>query len=341
MPVNLSDYRQLGSSRLKLPVLGFGSAHLGGMYNRVGGDVAHATLEAAWNGGVRYYDSAPYYGLGLSEHRVGSFLIDKPRDEFLVTTKVGRVLHRPADPRHFDRTPWGGGLNFEIEFNYSYDGFMRAYEQSLMRLALDTVDALLIHDLDAHSHGDKFAGRLKDLTDSGMKALEELKRSGDIKAIGMGINVEESLDNIAPLVDLDFVLVAMPYTLLDQGVLHTGLRRCVDRGIGVVIGAPFASGILATGPGPTARYRYGIAPEEIQDKTRRIEAVCRAHGVSLQAAALQFPLAHPAVASIIPGSARPQEVANNIASLQVPIPVALWADLRTEGLIDKDAPVPA
>lgn len=311
------------------------------MYNRVAGDDARATLQAAWNGGVRYYDSAPFYGRGLSEHRVGNFLIDQPRDEFLVTTKVGRVLHRPADPWHFDRAPWGGGLNFEIEFNYSYDGFMRAYEQSLQRLALDTVDALLIHDLDAAAHGDQFAGRLKDLTQTGIKALEELKRSGDIKAIGMGINVADSLDNIATLVDLDFVLVAMPYTLLDQGVLHTGLKRCLERNISVIVGAPFASGILATGTGPTARYRYGIAQDDIQETVRRIEAVCRSHGVSLQAAALQFPLAHPAVVSIIPGAAKPDEVTKNIASIQQPIPVAMWRDLKAEGLIDAGAPTPS
>lgn len=340
MPFKLSDRRRVGLTNLSLPSFGFGSAHLGGMYHRVTEEQARATLQAAWTGGIRYYDSAPFYGRGLSEHRIGSFLLDQPRDEFAVTTKVGRVLHRPADPKTFDRAPWGGGLNFEIEFNYSYDGFMRAYEQSLQRLALDTVDALLIHDIEPAAHGDQFAGRLKDLTETGVKALEELKRTGDIKAIGMGINVAATLDSLATLVDLDFVLVAMPYTLLDQDVLHTGLKRCIEQDIGVIIGAPFASGILATGPGPTARYQYGIAPAEIQEKVRRIEAVCRAHGVSLQAAALQFPLGHPAVVSIIPGAAKPDEVRQNITSIQEPIPSSLWQDLKTEGLIDAAAPIP-
>ena len=340
MPISFSARRQVGSTSLSLPPLGFGSAHLGGMYHRVAAEEARATLQAAWDGGIRYYDTAPFYGRGLSEHRLGSFLLDQPRDEFVVTTKVGRVLHRPADPRTFDRAPWGGGLNFDIEYNYSYDGVMRAYEQSLQRLALDTVDALLIYDLDAGNRGDQFPGQLKDLTETGIKALEELKRSGHIRAIGMGINVADSLENIATLVPLDFVLVAMPYTLIDQTVLHSGLKRCLEHNIGVVIGAPFASGILVTGPGPNARYRYRIAPDEIQDKVRRIEAVCRAHGVRLPAAALQFPLGHPAVVSIIPGGAKPSEVTDNIASIQTPIPPSLWSDLKSERLIDPEAPVP-
>jgi D-threo-aldose 1-dehydrogenase len=333
--------RQIGSTSLSLPPLGLGAAHFGGLYHRVSGEVAHATMQAAWTGGIRYFDTAPFYGRGLSEHRTGDFLIDQKRSDFVITTKVGRVLHRAADPKTFDRTPWGGGLNFEIEFTYSYDGVMRSYEQSLIRLGLDTVDALLIHDPEtALDDPELHASRMKDLVEGGIKALEQLKRSGDIKAIGMGLNAAESLDTIAPLVDLDFAIVAMPYTLLDQSALQTGLKRCIDKNISVVIGAPYASGILATGPGPTARYRYGIAPNDIQDKVRRIEAVCRTHGVSLQAAALQFPLAHPAVVSVIPGAAQPIEVEKNIGFMQEPIPVGLWDDLKADGLIAADAPMP-
>jgi D-threo-aldose 1-dehydrogenase len=339
LPFDISERRPVGNTPLSLPLLGFGTAHLGGMYNRVSEPVARATLEAAWDGGIRYFDSAPYYGRGLSEHRLGSFIIDKPRDDYIVTTKVGRVFFRPADPKAFDKAPWGGGLNFEFRYDYSYDGIMRSYEQSLLRLAIDTVDALLIHDPDAAIHGDEHQARMKDLTTTGIKALEELKRTGHIKAIGIGLNLPESLGTMDTLVDLDFLIVAMPYTLLEQGVLHTGLKRCLDNGISVIIGAPFASGILATGPIPGARYGYQEASEEILEKTRRIEAVCRAHGVTLQAAALQFPLGHPAVVSIIPGSARPQEVAQNIASMQVPISARLWQDLKAEALIDPDAPV--
>ena len=337
----LATSRQVGSTTLRLPPFGLGTAHLGGMYARVSEPDSVATLQAAWDGGVRFYDSAPWYGRGLSEHRLGGFLLNQPREAFVVTTKVGRVLHRPKDPASFDKAPWGGGLGFEVEFNYSYDGFMRAYEQSLQRLALTTVDALLIHDLDAGAHGERFAGRLNDLTSTGIKALEQLKKAGDIKAIGMGINVAESLENIATLVDLDFVRVAMPYTLADQAVLHTGLADCVRRNVSMVIGAPFASGILVTGTGPNAKYRYGPAPEDIQAKVRAIEAVCARHGVTLPAAALQFPLAHPAVVAVIPGAARAAEVTSNLAAIEAPIPAAFWAELKASGLIDPSAPTPA
>jgi D-threo-aldose 1-dehydrogenase len=341
LPFSISERRRVGRTELELPLFGFGTAHLGGMYNRVSQELANATLEAAWDGGVRYYDSAPFYGRGLSEHRLGGFLIDKPRNEYVVTTKVARVLFRPADPRTFDKTPWGGGLNFDFRYDYSYDGIMRSYEQSLQRLAMDSVDALLIHDPDAVVHGDNHAARMKDLTTTGIKALEELKRTGHIKAVGMGLNRAESLGTIDTLVDLDFLIVAMPYTLLSQSVLHTGMKRCIEKGISVIIGAPFASGILATGPSPTARYGYGIAPEDIQEKARRIREVCTAHGVSLQAAALQFPLSHPAVVSVIPGGARPEEVTQNIASMETSIPRALWDELKTKKLIDPETPTPA
>ncbi|MDC9825279.1 aldo/keto reductase [Devosia sp. ZB163] len=339
MTIKLSDRGQVAATSLSLPPLGFGAAHLGGMYNRVSGDTANATLAAAWDGGVRYYDTAPFYGRGLSELRTGTFLIDKPRDEFVITTKVGRYFKRPADPRTFDRTPWGGGLNMEIVWDYSYDGIMRSYEQSLLRLGLDTIDALLIHDPEAAASPG--GPKLEDLEASGIRALEELKRTGHIKAIGMGLNHADSLDTIAPRVQLDFCIVAMPYTLLNQSALRTGLKRCVDENISVIVGAPYASGILATGPIPGARYAYGIAEPDILDKTRRIQAVCAGHGVSLQAAALQFPLAHPAVVSVIPGGARPEEVTANVGFVQEAIPAAFWSDLTSAGLIDPEAPTPA
>ncbi len=216
---------------------------------------------------------------------------------------------------------------------------MRSYEQSLLRLGLDTIDALFIHDPEAHVAPG--GPKLTDLTDGGgMKALEELKSSGQIKAIGMGMNAAESLTEIAPLVPLDFCIVAMPYTLLEQGTLHTGMKRCLDEGISVVIGAPYASGILATGPVEGARYAYGFADEAVKAKTRGIQAVAARHGVSLQAAALQFPLSHPAVVSVIPGGAKPEEVTANVRYLTEAIPVDFWAELKAEGLIVPDAPVP-
>lgn len=326
---------------MDLPAFGMGTAHLGELYGSVEESVAQATFEAAWGGGIRYYDTAPWYGRGLAEHRLGAFLRTKPRDDFFVTTKVGRTLHRPSDPKNFDREPWQGGLNFEVNFDYSYDGIMRSYEQALQRLALDTVDALVIHDLDGIFHDNETLARhSKDLADSGMKALNELKSSGDIQAFGMGINMKEQLADLAQKVELDFVLVAMPYTLIDQDSLLTGMKACVDRGVGVIIGAPFASGILATGSAGAAHYAYAEADQSIIEKVCKIEEVCAAHDVSLQAAALQFPMAHPAAISIIPGAVKPQELTANIASIDDDIPARFWDDLKSRGLIVSDAPVP-
>lgn len=341
MPLTVSTRRKVGSTTLELPVFGFGTVHIAELYNRVDDETSRATFTAAWAAGVRYYDTAPWYGRGLSEHRTGAFLREKPRDEFLITTKVGRTLKRPADPRSFSRAPWTGGLNFEVVFDYSYDGIMRSYEQALQRLALDTVDALVIHDLDVGYHGDSLAEHEKALRDTGMKALAELKKSGDIKAFGMGINTNESLEQTATQVDLDFCLVAMPYTLLDQASLTGGMAIAQKRGVSVIIGAPFASGILVTGSSGPAHYAYGKAPPEVQARVRGIEAVCAAHHVALPAAALQFVLAHPIVASVIPGGAKPEEVTQNVASLAAPIPAGFWSDLKAQKLIHPDAPVPA
>lgn len=338
--ISMTDRRQVGKTDLRVPALGFGAAHLGELYRLVDEADSRATLQAAWDGGIRFYDTAPWYGRGLSEHRMGGFLRTQKRADFVVSTKVGRVLHRPKDFASFSRAPWTGGLNYEVEFNYTYDGLMRAYEQTLMRLGLDTVDTLIIHDLDVAYHGDAFAGRQKDLVASGIKALEELKKAGDIKAIGMGINTTEAFETVGQSVDLDFALVAMPYTLLDQSSLHTGMANCIKRNMSVIIGAPFASGILVTGSGSNAKYGYANAPEAVQAKVRGIERVAAAHKVSVPAAALAFPLAHPAVVALIPGSVRPEEVQQNIASFHAPIPASFWSDLKSEGLIDKDAPTP-
>jgi D-threo-aldose 1-dehydrogenase len=336
-----SATKQVGATSLALPAFGFGSAHLGELYAKVDEADSRATLDAAWNAGVRYYDTAPWYGRGLAEHRVGGFLRTKPREEFKITTKVGRTLHRPADPKTFDRAPWAGGLKFEVRFDYSYDGLMRSYEQVLQRLGLDTVDALVIHDLDVAYHGDRQGEFEAQLKDSGIRALEELKKSGDIQAFGMGINTDAALEGIATEVALDFCLVAMPYTLLDQRSLHRGMAGLQKRGVSAIIGAPFASGILVTGSAGPAHYAYGKAPPEIQARVRGIEAVCKAYDVPLPAAALQFVLAHPSVVSAIPGAARPSEVEQNVRALDIAIPAGFWADLKTQKLIDPDSPVPA
>ena len=336
-----SERRKIIGTNLSLPTFGLGTAHLGELYERVEEDISQATFEVAWSSGVRYFDTAPWYGRGLAEHRLGAFLRTKPRNEFFITTKVGRTLHRPLQLESFDREPWQGGLNFEVEFDYSYDGIMRSYAQALQRLALDTVDALVIHDLDNLFHDEKtLAKHTNDLMDSGMKALEELKLNGDIQAFGMGINRKEQLADLAQKVDLDFALVAMPYTLIDQDSLHTGMKACIDGGVGVIVGAPFASGILATGSVGAAHYAYEKPDQSIIEKVRNIENVCAKHDVSLQAAALQFPMAHHAAVSIIPGASKPNELLANVASVDADISPLFWDELKSKGLIVPDAPVP-
>ncbi|MBN9311372.1 aldo/keto reductase [Devosia sp.] len=342
MTISVSTRRRVAQTALELPVFGFGAAHLGELYARVDEAMSRATLEAAWQKGVRFYDTAPWYGRGLSEHRLGGFLRTRPRSEFIVNSKVGRYLRRPDDPARFSTAPWTGGLPFEVVFDYSYDGVMRAYEQLLQRLAVNTVDSLVIHDLDAMFHTpEAIAHYMKQLTGGGVRALEELKRNGEIKAIGVGNNIPGALDDMLGAVEVDFAIVAMPYTLLDQSVLNTSMKLCLDKGVSVIIGAPFASGILVTGSGAGAMYAYGKASPEVQTRVRGIEAVCAAHGVSMPVAALQFVLAHPAVVSVIPGAAKPSEVEANVDALAVRIPAAFWADLKAQGLLHPEAPVPA
>ncbi|MET3900219.1 D-threo-aldose 1-dehydrogenase [Devosia sp. UYZn731] len=342
MPLSLSDRRRIGRTALELPVFGFGAAHLGELYKKLTEAQSDATLDAAWDIGVRAYDTAAWYGRGLSEHRLGGFLRTKLRAEFTINTKVGRILTRPADPANFSTAPWTGGLPFDVVFDYTYDGIMRSYEQLLQRLALNTVDSLTIHDIDTMFHTpDQVDFYMKQLTGGGMKALAELKANGDIKSIGLGNNIPGDLGRKLSEIDVDFAIVAMPYTLLNQTILHTDMQLCLERNVGVIIGAPFASGILVTGSGAGAMYAYGAASPDVQQKVQAIEAVCATHNVRLPVAALQFPLAHPAVVSIIPGASGPEEVRQNVAALSVSIPAAFWSDLKTQGLLEAEAPVPA
>ena len=332
--------RRVADTELWLPPLGQGTGPLGSLFEDLPERVAQGALEAAWVSGVRYFDTAAWYGRGLAELRVGAFLRSRPRADYVLSTKVGRTLRRPADLKTFDRSPWIGGLNFEAAFDYSYDGVMRSYEQALQRLGIPVVDGLAIHDLDRGFHGDDIDRHAKALLDSGVRALAELRRSGDIRAVGMGFNTSEVMDAFIGKVDLDYALVAHPYTLLEQTSLRGGMALCLERKVSVIVGAPFASGILATGAGPRATYAYATAPPAIQEKVAAIEAVCARHGVSLPAAALQFPLGHPAVVSVVAGAVRANEASANAAHMREPIPAAFWAELKSDGLIDSEAPTP-
>ena len=333
---------RLGKSSATVTQLGFGSAPLGELFERVSNERAQATLDAAWEGGIRYYDTAPFYGYGKSEHRVGRMLQDRARGDFHISTKVGRVLTPTADLENFDGGFWTGGLPFDHVHDYSYDGIMRSYEDSLQRLGLNSVDLLLIHDLDFwfHKTEECVTAYLNQLFTSGWKALEKLRSSGQIKGVGAGINEMGMIPRFLDMVDLDFFIVAMPYNLLDQDALDGELQLVEERGLGIVVGAVFASGILATGPIEGSYYKYEPATAEILDRTGKIQSVCERHGVPLGAAALQFPLYHPAVHAVIPGALNPEQVTANIKRFTQQIPNDVWSELKSEGLLRDDAPTP-
>jgi D-threo-aldose 1-dehydrogenase len=336
------ERRRLGRTDVDVSVLGFGGATIGGLAARVPGNQAQATLEAAWEAGIRYFDTAPFYGLGLSELRVGRLLQECPRAEFVISTKVGRILRAPVDLNR-RRTSWPGGLGFEVKFDYTYDGILRAYEDSLQRLGLTRIDLAIVHDLDlgAHSHQRRWDAFMGQLLTGGWRALDELRAARVIRGIGVGINPRGMIPHFLELFDPDFFLLAGRYTLMEQQVLDDELPACVERGVGIVIGAVFNSGLLATGPAPGARYDY-TAPTQAQlERVSRIQAVCDRHAVPLPAAALQFPLAHPAVASVIPGPVTADQARSNAAAVRLPIPPDLWRELKQEGLLREDAPTPA
>ncbi|MCC6454609.1 MAG: aldo/keto reductase [Caldilineaceae bacterium] len=339
------ERRTLGETDAVVTKLGFGSAGIGDLNEALKEDQVQQILQAAWDGGIRYFDTSPFYGHGKSEHRMGHFLRQQPRSEFVISTKVGRVF-RTQDktlPPHRKPSSFVGALPFEFAYDYSYDGIMRSYEDSLQRLSLPSIDLLLIHDLDFRFHKTEalVTAYLAQLATSGWRALEELRSSGAIKGVGAGINEVGMIPRFLDLVDLDFFLVALYYNLLDQDMLKEDLPRCAEAGVGIVGGAIFASGILASGPVAGAYYDYAPATPEILEKTRRIEAVCRRHDTPLAAAAMQFPLAHPLVAAIIPGAIRPEQVGKNLQLLRHPIPAQLWTDLKDEGLLAANAPTPA
>jgi D-threo-aldose 1-dehydrogenase len=338
---NVIVRRRLGRSPVEVTELGFGGASIGELFVRVTEADAQATLAAAWDAGVRYFDTSPWYGRGLSELRTGAALRDHPRDAYVLSTKVGRWL-RPATSAGFDGAPWIGGSPNEVVFDYTYDGIMRSIEGSRLRLGIAHFDVAFIHDLD-HLYFDAATmdGHFRDLAGSGWRALEELRASGQVGAIGAGINDLGLMPRFLDAGDIDAFLVAMPYTLLDQEVLDHEFPACVERGVGFVIGAVFASGILAKGAVRGARYAYGEPAAAVLEKTRRIQEVCDRHGVPLAAAALQFPLGHPSVASVIPGASSPAQQARNVAAFRYPIPSDLWAELKHLGLLRQDAPVPA
>ena len=333
--------RSLGRTGIQLPNFGLGTCPLGNLFDSISESDADATFEAAWNAGLRYYDTSPWYGRGLAELRVGRLLRDKPRHGYVLSTKVGRRFFRPGNRRDFSPLPWVGGIAFDHVHDYSYDGILRSYEDSLLRLGVNSVDTLLIHDLDRgyFKSEDALMAQFRQLEEGGFKALDELKSSGEISAIGAGINECGMIDLFLDRYPLDFFLVASRYTLLEQDIFDE-LLRCRHEDVGVVIGGVFNSGILATGASAGSRYEYAAARPETLEHVRRIDAVCRSHDVPLAAAALQFPFGLDIVASVIPGAVEPAEIATNLRHFEHPIPAALWSDLKANGLLREDVPTP-
>ncbi|HEX5184144.1 MAG TPA: aldo/keto reductase [Allosphingosinicella sp.] len=327
--------RPVGRTGLRLPLLGFGAAPLGNLYRPIDDQRARETLRAALEAGLNYVDTAPYYGFGLSEIRVGEVVRDFPGT--IVSTKIGRLLVPAAVAsdrlRHGFRSP----MPFEPMFDYSADGVLRSHEASLERLGLDRVDMIYVHDIGRLTHGVLHEQRLRELDEGGgWRALRELKEAGAVSAIGIGVNEVEICLELIERAPLDIILLAGRYTLLEQTALDTLLPRCVEKDISVVIGGPYNSGILAGG----RNYNYGPAPEAVIDRARNLSRICARHNVALGAAALQFVLAHPAVTSVVPGLASPEEVRETLARAAAPIPASLWAELKQEGLLHPDAPTP-
>lgn len=330
--------RPLGRTGLAVSELGFGGAPLGDLYALLDDGAAIAAVEAAIAGGVTLIDTSPLYGHGLSEHRIGTAVRRADRSRLVLSTKVGRVL-APAGGVP-DREGYRGGLPFSARFDYSRDGALRSLEQSLHRLGTDRIDIALIHDVDRRNHGEALEARYREAIEGAYPALAALRAAGVVEAIGIGVNEAEIATRFLRDTDLDAVMLAGRYSLLEQGALDDFLPLADARGVGVLLGGVFNSGILATGAVPGAHYDYAEAPPAILDKVSRIEAVCRRHDVPLPVAAMRFPLGHPAIASIVLGAVTPAEVARNLAGLNQAVPPALWAELKAEGLLRPDAPVP-
>jgi D-threo-aldose 1-dehydrogenase len=335
--------RRVGKTKLEVTTIGLGGAPMGGFRATIPDAEAHALTDAAWEFGVRYYDTSPFYGYGRSELRMGGSLRERPREEFVISTKVGRIMHplkpgekKPADFRE------NGLPGFSPEYDYSYDGVMRSLEHSHLRLGLAKIDIALIHDVDFWTIKDRdvLDQRFKTVMDSGFKALAELRKAGVISAIGVGINESDTSLRFIQAGDFDCMLLAGRYTLLEQGALEAFLPECVKRGVSVILGGPYNSGILTGGVTDTATHDYTQAPAALIDKARKIEAICRRHGVELGAAAMQFPLFHPALCAVIPGALSAAEVKQNVGRLSAKIPSDLWSELKREKLLDPAAPTP-
>jgi D-threo-aldose 1-dehydrogenase len=332
--------RRLGRRGPMVTVLGFGGAPLGDLYAPLDDAAAIDTVVAALDAGIRLVDTSPLYGRGLSEHRIGTALRRRSGLPVVLSTKVGRVLS-PAPLGVTRGEGYAGGLPHEAHFDYSYDGALRSLEQSMLRLGVAAVDVALVHDVDPWTHGDDAPRRQREALGGALRALADLRAGRAVRAIGIGVNDADVAERFVRESDVDVVLLAGRYSLLEQPALDRFLPLALERGVGVMLGGVFNSGILATGAVPGARYNYQAAPAGIASRVAAIGRVCDAHRVALPHAALAFVLGHPAVSSVVLGAVSPDEVRRNVAAFAAPVPAALWRDLKAERLLREDAPVPA
>lgn len=329
--------RTIGRTGVEVTTFGMGGGPFGNLMTPMANADVASVIDGAWDAGFRYFDTAPVYGFGLSERRVGMALREYPRDDVVISTKVGRLLH-PDPTWHPFRTMFPEAGPFRPDYDYSYAGIMRSFEDSQQRLGLDRIDILFMHDISRETHGAAFEGHFRIAMDGGYKAMEELRRNGDVKAIGLGVNEWECCDAAMDHGQWDVFLLAARYTLLEQAPLDSFLPRCEREGVSLVIGAPFNSGILARGAVEGATYGYGAPPPEVFERVKAIEAICRSHGLPIATAALQFPLLHPSVVSVIPGMATLDQLHWNVDRMRQAVPASLWSDLKSAGLLHPNAP---
>ena len=349
--MNYLEKRKLKRSNFELPILGFGGAPIAVSSENISNNSCEKIINSSLDLGINYFDTAPWYGLGRSEHRIGNVLREIDRNKFILSTKVGRILenNKPVSKPYTEYAFWENeikhydkSLKFYVKFDYSYDGIMRSYEDSMQRIGFSKIDMLVIHDLDFYYH--ETEERINFYLDQldkqkGWKALEELRSSGEISAIGVGINGDGLIPYFVPRFDVDYFLVAMRYTLLKQNVLSLDFPLCEKHNVGVVIGSPYQSGILAQGlSGITPTYNYRKPSQKIIDKIEIIEKICKDFEVNIGSVSLQFPLLHPSVVSVIPGMITQSQISSNIENLSKLIPQELWAELKKKSIIREDSP---
>ncbi|MCB8882052.1 aldo/keto reductase [Acidisoma cellulosilytica] len=339
--MDASTSRRFGRLPLSVTALGLGTAPLGNQFRVVTEADSQAVFDEAWNAGIRYFDTAPMYGHGLAEHRTGEALRLRNRHDYILSTKVGRMLV-PARREEVISPFWVDPLPFQVSYDYSYDGVMRSVEDSLQRLALEYIDIAFIHDIDVFTHGpEQQPVVFRQAMEGAYKALHRLREEGVLKAIGVGMNEWQACQKALEEADFDCFLLAGRYTLLEQDALDSFLPLCVERNVAIVLGGCYNSGILGTGAIAGAYYNYGPAPQPIIDRVAKIESICREFSVSLKAAALQFVLAHPAIPTVLAGTRSAKHMKENIALLSQGIPAEFWDALRQSDLIRPDAPTPA